>query len=120
MTRRYLRFAIVALTLWTSVNGCSEAETTAPCEPRPAILLEISADGAPLATVIYNRHGDDTLSTLQFYATGAQVPIGNAPGYYDFRVVSVGFADLIRTNYHVRSDACGAARTGGFGTYLRR
>ncbi len=90
------------------VIGCRDS--TGPCGPstRPAIVVSaLDIDSRPVSgvTIIYDRHGDDSLTLLHPTAADA-IQMGTAPGIYDFRVIKAGYADWLATNVVVDADGC--------------
>jgi hypothetical protein len=89
------------------IGACRSVEH--PCaSPKPAIRLKVGWPIAAKATAIYNRHGDDSLTTIAIASTGGGfVSMGTLPGVYDYRVITQGFADWVTTNALISADACG-------------
>lgn len=57
------------------------------------------------ASIVYDRHGDDSL-TLLHPNVAVAIPLGSKPGIYDFRVIKSGYADWLLTNVVVDADGC--------------
>jgi hypothetical protein len=92
--------------------------TTGVCGPSSKAAMVLSAyDGGlnnPVhtVTIVYDKHGDDSLTILRDLSTAVSVKLGNAPGIYDFRVMAPGYADYLMTNEVIRADGCDPVTVG--------
>lgn len=113
MIDRRSRKSFLALACLGVALACKSP--TSPCSgpSQPAILLTI-LDGVtsrPIGTsvtIIYDRHGDDSLTVINTHPTSTPISIGSAPGTYDLRVIASGYADWLTTNEVIQSDGCQA------------
>jgi hypothetical protein len=117
------RVVVAALVLATFMGACRSADSPCDSSSKPAILLTVrdGVTSAPLhsgATIIADRHGDDTLTVLNINLNGAAIPIGSAAGIYDLRVIIPGYADWLTTNLTVAAEGCGP-RTVGMGVFMQ-
>ena len=88
----------------------------------PAIALRVASgiDAQPIAaatTIVYQRHGDDSLSVVRA-STTAPIRIGSRPGSYDLRVITPEFADWVMTDVAVDAEG-GEPRTRPLTAFLQ-
>lgn len=103
------RLSRIATGCLVAVAACSDS--TSPCvlPTKPAILLTATDAlinqpiGSP--TIIFDRHGDDTLTVLR-PSTAKNIALGSGPGIYDIRVVASGYADWLDVNIPVNLNGC--------------
>jgi hypothetical protein len=102
-------FALACLAALEGASGCHGADVSAPScgTPKPAIEMSVWDPRGAHATLIYNRHGDDSLTVIDIPSTGNATSMGTQAGTYDFRVIIAGHSDFIETNLAVGADACG-------------
>ncbi|MES2180036.1 MAG: hypothetical protein V4550_19400 [Gemmatimonadota bacterium] len=71
-----------------------------------AMMVTIRRPDGAHATVMYSRHGDDTLTIIDVPSTGIGIGIGTKPGIYDYRVITAGYEDWIDVNRVVKARPC--------------
>jgi hypothetical protein len=122
MQRRLTKILVASAALATLV-GCGDV--TAACGPSDKPALTVSAFDGGLAhpvhdvTILYDRHGDDTLSVLRDLPTAIDVPLGDRPGIYDLRVMAPGYADWLNTNVTIEAEGCDP-RTAGSQIFMQK
>lgn len=90
--------------------ACGDASAPCPPSERPALVISAYDGGLnnPVhdVTIIYDRHGDDSLTVLRDLPTAVNVRLGNRPGIYDLRLMAPGFADYLWTNVTISAEGC--------------
>ena len=70
-------FAVCLFAALAATNGCSASDVTASCgTPKPAIKMSVWTPRGAHATLIYNRHGDDSLTVIDIPSTGNPAAMG--------------------------------------------
>jgi hypothetical protein len=110
---RYWIFACLVATF-----ACSH-DATGPCADASGTAIQLTIlDGIssqPVSvnvTVIYDRHGDDSLTLINTRPTRTPIALGSRPGIYDFRVIAPGYVDWLTTNQVVNANGCQTATIG--------
>jgi hypothetical protein len=105
--------AAAAISFAALIAACGSP--TAACDGSGEPAMIISAYDGGLAnpvhnvTIIYDRHGDDSLTVLRNLSTAVNVSVGRGPGIYDFRLLAPGYADYLWTNVQIAGRCSGAA-----------
>ena len=100
-------------TLAATLAACSDSTTSCNAADAPAMTISAYDGGLsnPIhdVTIIYDRHGDDSLTVLRDLPTAVNVTLGRGPGVYDFRLMAPGYADYLWTNVEIPSHCDGTA-----------
>ena len=118
MPRRIAMLALGTLATVAGLAACRDV-TAGPCGPsdKPAFVLSAYDGGLsnPVhdVTIVYDRHGDDSLTVLRDLPTAINVAFGNRPGIYDVRLMAPGYADYLWTNIEIAADGCDPRKVEG-------
>ena len=111
MLRRFASPAVLAAAgIAASLIACRDVTEACGSSDAPALVISAYDGGLnnPVhdVTIVYDRHGDDSLTVLRDLPTAIDVHLGNRPGIYDVRLMAPGYADYLWTNIIIAANGC--------------